>query len=481
MPQLFKSVTEARGIDRGPVAFNEPGYYSINPEFGRSAAYTRDELNSEMQASGFIPRRRSDPRRVAEAARLMADVIAGREDPIVFKEAMFPTKEYVVRHILEKYPGIYTNAYGDRIGLRETMSYSDYSALTVDILDRAFYGYYTAAPITNMPLVKPVDLRDFRLVARYAMDGAVSPWTATAGSAGTNYFTPPAVPHAPGEPPTERSMVQVAREVAGPNQRVTYQPQLYQAFMSVNWRALVNDDLGIFKDLTNRLAIGGRRTIYQYITSLYSSTTGPNTTLFNATFANIINTANGAHINNPPLDFQGIQDGMIVLAKQKDIEGQPITFAGTMYLVYGPALSTIAKNLKTAVQADISILGGTQNTQGFPTQRLRMDNWVAGDLVLIEDKYLPIICTTANTQDTQWYLFYDPNAQERPALELGFLKGFREPQMFQKIPTTMRVGGAVDPMMGDFRTMDQDFKGVTVFGGTQIDGRSCVSSTGQSV
>jgi hypothetical protein len=58
------------------------------------------------------------------------------------------------------------------------------------------------------------------------------------------------------------------------------------------------------------------------------------------------------------------------------------------------------------------------------------------------------------------------------------LTGFETPQMFQKVPNTMRMGGGVDPMMGDFYSMNQDTKIVTVMGGSQIDGRSTVGSTG---
>ena len=49
---------------------------------------------------------------------------------------------------------------------------------------------------------------------------------------------------------------------------------------------------------------------------------------------------------------------------------------------------------------------------------------------------------------------------------------------FAVLSLQMRVGGGVDPMMGDFYSMDQSFKGVLVLGGTQIDGRSTVVSTG---
>ena len=46
------------------------------------------------------------------------------------------------------------------------------------------------------------------------------------------------------------------------------------------------------------------------------------------------------------------------------------------------------------------------------------------------------------------------------------------------MPNTMRVGGGVDETMGNFDTMDNDTKIVSVFGGTVIDGRSAVGSTG---
>jgi hypothetical protein len=424
----------------------------------------------------YVPRSRSnDPRhrrRVLEAARLLADAIEGRIDPFLFKQAMNPTHPIYVEHLRENYPGIFRT---ETIGLRETMSYSDYSALTVDILDRMLYGYYSAAPITNMPLVKPHTLRDFRLVARYSMDGATKPFSRM-----QNDF-PSLIPHGAGEPPTERSMQQSAREVEGSTQRVTYQPQLYQGAMSVNWRALVNDDLGIFQDMVQRLAISGNRTIYQFITGLYSSATGPNSTLYNSTFANQVIVANGASSANPPLSWQGLLDAKTVLSKMLDIDGQPITFDGTLYLVHGPALENTALMMAKALHIQLSNTGGSANVQGFPTQWLDSPNWPMTGVVPICDKYLPLVTTTSGIKDTQWYLTYDPRAQNRPSLELGQLAGFETPQLFQKVPNTMRVGGGVDPMLGDFWTMNQDYKGILVLGGTQIDGRSTVASTGAGV
>jgi hypothetical protein len=253
--------------------------------------------------------------------------------------------------------------------------------------------------------------------------------------------------------------------------------------MSVNWRALVNDDLGIFKDQVQRLAIGGRRTIASFITSLYTSSTGLNTTLCNATFGNLLTSSTAVSgVANHNLDFQGLIDALTILEKQTDLNGQPITFDGQLYLIYGPSLETTAAALLNKVgQADISTGGGTQNAQGFPLQRLRVDTaYVTRSMKPIQDKYLPKLITSAGVQNTFWGLMYDPSAQERPAIELGQLTGFETPQLYQKVPNTMRVGGGVDPVMGDWNTMDQEYKGCLVMGGTQVDGRSVVFSTGQN-
>ncbi len=392
-------------------------------------------------------------RRVTEAARLMADVIEGREDPFILKQAMQPTHEFAVRHLMERYPRIY-NPTGRQIGLRETMSISDYQALYVDVLDRMYYGYYNAAPITNMPLVKEHNLRDFRTVKRFMEDGVVTPLTIVKNGS--------AIP--------ERALIQETP--------VTYYPSLYAARTSVNWRAMVNDDLGIFNDLAQRLSIAGNRAIMKFITSLYIDANGPNASLYNSTFTNQITTTYGAASNNPPLSIQGIQDGFKVLAKMLDPTGDPIVFTGKLYLWYGPALVAVAQNLMHMLTAQLSVNGGTSNTQGFPTQFIEVNNWAVQNMDTIMDPYIPIVCTTAGVQDTSWGLTYDPRAQNRPSLEMGWLTSFKTPQLYQKVPNTMRVGGGVDPTLGDFRTMDQELKVVTVFGGVQIDGRSTVASNG---
>ena len=411
--------------------------------------------------------------RVAEAARLFRDVLSGQTNPFFFQQAMNPTEPVAVAWLQENYPGIFpATATRGNFALREVMSVTDYQALFVDVLDRIYYGYYNAYPIENLKIVKQHDLRDFRLVSRYLLDGLVTPFTAedAAGPAAEQALSGPVPQDGSTSPQTNTAPIQ-------------YQPRLYQARASVNWRAMVNDDLGIFRDIANRLAIVANRGISSFITGLFFSTTGLNASLFKAGYTNLITTAYGAASNNPLLSAQGLQDAWKVLAGMLDSSSQPILPMGKPYLVYGPALKAVAENLASSTRAMISTEGGNQNAQGFPTQFVEASNWAMQNMELIMDPYIPLTITagSGNIKNTAWCLVLDPNAQARPCVEVGFLNGFKTPQLFRRVPNTMRMGGGIDETMGNFDTMDNDTKIVSVFGGTQIDGRSCVGSTGAGV
>ena len=152
---------------------------------------------------------------------------------------------------------------------------------------------------------------------------------------------------------------------------------------------------------------------------------------------------------------------------------------GTCYLWYGPSLVSAVQNFMNSPMIQMSTEGGTQaGSTGFPAMFLQVNNYMRAQIVPIMDPYIPIVCTDATKRFTSWGITVDPNSQNRPSIEMGFLNGFETPQIFTKVPNTARVGGGVDPMMGDFYNMNQDMKIVTVFAGTDIDGRSAVASNG---
>lgn len=429
--------------------------------------------HESMQGFRGTGSRRATParnRQIREAARLFADCLNGNCNPIFLKEAMAPTDDIFVQWLRQHYPGLYAReSASGQIGLRETMATSDYQALYVDVLDRIYYGTYNDYPIVNKPMVRMHQLRDFRLVSRYLLDGMVTPMVAIDPAA------PPQQTSMSGPVPQDGATFPTTNTAP-----LQYQPLLYQSMASVNWSAFVNDDLGIFKDIAVRLAIQANRAIAQFITTQFFQSTGLNTALFKAAYRNLIITTYGAASANPSLGSQGLMDALKVLALQRDSSGQPIMITGKMYCFYGPANYATAMNLKNTLSIGVSVEGGSQNTEGFPTQWLQANNWVIQNMEFIMDPYIPIVASGAagNIANTAWGIVVDPMTQNRPAVEVGMLNGYETPQMYQKVPNTMRMGGGVDPMMGDFYSMNQDTKIVTVMGGTQIDGRSCVGSTG---
>jgi hypothetical protein len=441
-------------------------------DFQLAGTYNLDApIQAQAGMEGFVAARRNGDarhkRRVTEAARLYADALHGKIDSVFIREAMNPRNEVLVRHLMENYPGLYGNAHSDRIlGLRETMAATDYQALYVDVLDRMYYGFYNAYPIVNKSIVKTHTLRDFRTVSRYLLDGVVTPLTAMD----------------PGAPPPQRALTgPVPQDGNSPLTATTaplqYAPKLYQAMTSVNWRAFVNDDLGIFRDLSQRLAIAGNRGISKFITTQFWDANGPNASLYTAGYKNIINTGNGASSTNPVLGVQGLSDAFKILAGMRDSGGDPILITGRVKLVYGPALRVTANNLMNQLSVYLTNEGGGAGS-AQPGQFLQVNNWLIQNMDLVEDPYIPIVVTNGSRGATSWALVVDPATQNRPCVEMGFLSGYETPQIFTKVPNTQRMGGGVDPMMGDFYSMDQDMKIVTVFGALQVDGRSTVASNG---
>lgn len=392
-------------------------------------------------------------RRVLEAARLIVDVAGGRTDPVLMREAFNPTMEFAVRELEARYPAL--------MNLREApiggMSISDFSMLTLDVLDRQMYGMFTATPPVSAPMQRAHTLTDFRNVSRYLVDGATKP--------------PEAVE--PGAQPKEVVLTQ--------QPVMQYAPRKYESFTRVVWEALINDDLGAFTDLASRLVVGANRAIEMFRTGLYVDVNGPNALLYTAGFHNQIITANGAASNNPPLDMQGLTDGLTVLDRQLDADGFPINTSGPLYLWYGPALEVKAQNLLHMLTVQLQVNGGTGNAQGFPTQFVQTTNWIVARMKPIMNPFIRMVCTTAGVRDTMWGLTLDPASNDRPAMEFGFLRGFETPQIFSKVPNTMRVGGGVDASLGDFYTMSQEMKSLIVMGGRSIAGQTTVASTGAGV
>lgn len=341
------------------------------------------------------------------------------------------------------------------VALKETMSTSDFPLLFGDILDRQVLGIYNDWPVTWRNYTRVGSFRDFRQKRILTLDGMSDRWY-------PDYAKP------------ELTSVRINNNLTEGG--FLYAPTVYERGYAMNWRMLVNDDLDAFSRIPLEMAQGARRAQEYAVTSLYAKSTGPDPTYFSVANKNLVSIANGALVANPPLTVAGLQDAITVLRSMRDpVTNEPI-YVDMVELVVPPDLEVIANNIlyATTIRAG-GYTAGSAGGGGTQTEAIDTVNWMRGKVRLSVNPYLPLIDTTSGR--TAWYLFANPDSGN-PAMELSFLRGFETPQVFQKAPNMMRVGGAVDPMLGDYDTGSIEQKGMQVFGTILLRPQGGVASTG---
>lgn len=332
--------------------------------------------------------------------------------------------------------------------LREAMTTGDFPLLFADVIDREMLARYTVTTKSWPLWAKRGTVPDFRLVSRFSIDGA------------------------------QAALLPVPQGDQYPEATITdslyqYRVGKYGRRASFAWEAMINDDLDGLKSIPDRFGDGAARAEEKFATGLIADANGPHATMFSVGNKNQIIVANGSALANPVLGIPGLQNAMVVLARQVDKDGEPIVI-DAFTLVVPPSLEIPARNILNAEQLWITgdAGGGTAATQ------LHVNNWMRGRVQIAVDSYLPIISTTNGT--TSWYLFANP-ANGRAAVEMGFLRGHENPETFMKAPDQQRISGGADPMDGDFDTDAIQYKVRHVFGGTRLDPKMAVASNGTGV
>lgn len=321
--------------------------------------------------------------------------------------------------------------------LQEALSTSDFPLLFGDIIDRKMLARYHETEPTWRNWANTATVPDFRTVKRFAVDGS------------------------------EATLATVAQGVEYPESKLTdlyysYAVAKYGRRLPFFWETIINDDLNGFADAPDRLARACRRTQEFFATGLIASSTGPNATFFSAGHKNKI--SGGGSV----LTISSLQSAFALLLAQVDTEGHPIEIDG-VELVVPPQLEIPARNILQAFELWVNENGGTTGSQ------LHTKNWMQDKVSLSVNYYLPIVDTTTGT--TAWYLFASPKST-RPALEIGLLRGHEDPELFRKVPNSMRVGGSGGDVLESFEDDTIDFKCRLVIGGTLMDYRSAVVSLG---
>jgi hypothetical protein len=336
---------------------------------------------------------------------------------------------------------------GDRraaMDFQEAMSTSDFSGLFGDILDRQILAKYASMPVQWTSIAKRGRVRDFRTVKRFTLDGAEA--TLSTVKQLTEY---PAAALSDGS--------------------YSYSVGKYGRRLALSWEDLINDDLDAFGSIPERFGNAARRTEEKFVTSLYASASGPNPSFFSSGNKNLV--ASGG---TSALSISSLQAAYTLLASQVDADGAPI-YIESAVLVVPPALKVTAMNILNATQI-LAAGGGGVGTAG---DQLTVNNWMRNAVELVVNPWLPIVTTSGTLGSTSWYLFANPTVG-RPAMEVGFLIGHETPELFQKSPNAVRVGGGtVNPEEGDFDSDSVEWKLRHVLGGTLMDPKSAVASPGQ--
>jgi hypothetical protein len=307
--------------------------------------------------------------------------------------------------------------------LREAMSTSDFPTLFADILDRQLLANYRETDPVWQNYCRRSTVPDFRLVSRTAIDGA------------------------------EGALDDVAELEEYPEGKLDESRDQYKVKktgrrLDLSWEALINDDLDAFMRNPERLARAARRTEDRFATSLHVDSTGPHASLYDVT-----NTLTG----NPTLSINSLQAAMTLLSTFRDNDNEPI-FIEMVELVVPPALEIVAQNILNAIVIRMKENGGSANSE------LEAKNWMAGRFRLSVNPYIPVIANSANG-NTSWFLFANPDSG-RPALEVGKLRGYEDPALYEKVPDARRVGGG--EVMESFDTDSRAWRVRHVIGGTRL-------------
>jgi hypothetical protein len=402
--------------------------------------HTADDGTLNNPGTGFGRRRnRFSEAQLADASQVWADLMRGHLSPVLMDEAFHPgNDQFAFNALSRRYPAVFN----------ESISVQDFSILTDQILDRQIQDMWPAYQPTYQAVARiNPNIKDFRSVRRYQIDGMQDVYGQV------HEF----------ETHDRRAPLLASTD---------YFVSKYAAGFARSWEAMVNDDMGFFQDLPTRLVRGGINSVEKYVTGLYvtaGTSGGPNATTYTSGHGNIIISAG---VTNPLFSLAALEAAVAQMAAFKDAENLPITIDGVT-VVFANYLDYIAaQNVKRALFANITEAGGTTN------QQLRTPAWVADQFTPVFNPWINILDTTAaSAHARQWYIFANP-AKGRPAIELGFLRGFSTPQLYRKMPNTISVsGGAVDNM-GDFDTMSSEYKSMIVYGGVTMEYRATMSSNG---
>ena len=235
--------------------------------------------------------------------------------------------------------------------------------------------------------------------------------------------------------------------------------------LDISWESIINDGMGAFTDIPQRMSDSAINTDAYQVTSLYASATGPNALMFGAAIDGIDN------VGALALTIPNLQTVMSDMAQQPDPQtGLPMGVRGA-HLVVPPALEWDARTLLTSSHVQYTEVGAGA---GIPVGTSSVIPQMG--LQLHVNPWLPVVDVSGDV-DTTWYLFAD--GSQGNAMGYGYLNGHESPEICMKATNKVLPSGApISQFSGDFETDNIFYRVRVVVGGTQLDPRFAFANVG---
>ena len=328
--------------------------------------------------------------------------------------------------------------------LKEAESTGDFPYLFGTVLERQLYAKYKAIVPDWKDYIKVGTQKDFRPTWILDVQGLMGALPVVALR---------------GEYPNDENLV---------DGKVQITLAKYGRTFGLAWESLINDDLGAFSDLAERLAAAATRTEYRYASGLYTSPTGPNVALYGAPIAHPLYPANVTNLfSGSGATFSITNLGVAASSMRRftDYNGEPVIFDG-FELVVPPALEI--PMLQALNPANIVQSGGDSTAGAKPQIRSSSNTVPMLNITGHVNPYLPLIDVSGNANKT-WYLFGRLN-NSGYAARINYLLGHESPEVCMKNPNKIALGGAtMSPLEGDYESDSISWRIRDIFGGVQVD------------
>lgn len=344
--------------------------------------------------------------------------------------------------------------------MKEAETTSDFPFLFGTVLERQLYAKYKAATPDWRNYIKTGTQNDFRpaqILNVFGLQGGLQP---------------------------VRERGEYKQDAVLTDAKVNISLSKFGREFPLSWETLINDDLGAFSDIMDRLSVAALRTEYRLATGLFTSAAGPNAALYGAPIAhplvptqNVTNrfsagnqltvtAADGTTTNvTPSFNIDNLSAAASVMRRFIDADGEPVEFDG-FELVVPPTLEI--RMLQALNPANVVQSGG-DSSAGVKGQ-IRSSSNTAAQLNITGhvNPYLEILDQSANAKKT-WYLFAKLS-NSGYAARVNFLKGHEAPELCMKAPNKVSAsGGMQSPLDGDYESDSVRWRIRHILGGVQTD------------